>query len=67
MTSVLPLETLGSITKLLAATTHQGNSDKKYKLRNIVPGGDIYDDTAGILLHLNGKFTVGKFRPFLLS
>jgi hypothetical protein len=35
-TSTLPLETLGSVASLLAATPYQGNHDRSHKLWNFV-------------------------------
>jgi hypothetical protein len=48
---------------LLAATLYQGNPDRNQKLWNII-STDIYiytpyADAAGMLLHINGKFTFG--------
>jgi hypothetical protein len=43
---------------LLAATPYQGIHDKNQKLWNI----GSYVGAAGMLLHVNGKFTMGKFK-----
>ena len=51
--------TLGSVASLLAATFY---ADRNHKVRNIV-STEIYTPYAGangILLHINGKFTIGK-------
>jgi hypothetical protein len=50
---------LGSVASLLAATFY---ADRNLKVRNIV-STEIYTpyaDANGILLHINGKFTMGK-------
>jgi len=55
---------------LLAATLYQENPDRNHKLWNIVSLREIYAPNAGaagILLHMNGKFTMGKLKSFLLS
>ena len=60
MTSTLPKGNLGSVASLLAATLYQGNPDRNHKLRNIV-SSEIYipyAGAAGMLLHINGKFTM---------
>ena len=59
MSSTLPLETLGSLAFFLAATLYQGNPNRKRKLWNIV---STHAGTAGILLHINTKFTIGKLK-----
>jgi len=61
MTSSSPLGTLGSESSLLASTLYQGNPDRNNKLWNI-GSTEIYTrDTgvAGMLLHINGNFTMG--------
>jgi hypothetical protein len=70
MTSTLPKGTLGSVASLLAGTPYQGNPDRNHKLWNIVSAGRYilhYAGAAGILLHINGKFTMGKLKSSLLS
>jgi len=56
---------------LLAATVYLGNPDRNHKLWNIVSTvTDIftpYADTAGMLLHINGRFIMGKLKSSLLS
>jgi hypothetical protein len=50
------------VASLLAATLYQGNPDRNHNLWNIV-STEIYTryaGAAGILLHINGKFTMGK-------
>ena len=69
MTSTLPRGTLGSVASLLAATIYQGNPIRNHKLWNIV-STERYTpcaSAAGMLLHINGKFTMGKLRSDLLS
>jgi len=54
---------------LLTATFYQGNPDRNHKLWNIV-SIDMYTpyaSAAGMLLHINGKFTMGKLKSSLLS
>ena len=56
-------------TPLLAVTLYQGNPDRNHKLRNIV-STERYTPYAGeaeMLLHMNGKFTMGKLKSSLLS
>ena len=70
MTSTLPKGTLGSVASLLAGTPYQGNPDRNHKLWNIVSSERYilhYAGAAGILLHINGKFTMGKLKSSLLS
>jgi hypothetical protein len=53
---------------LLAATLYQGNPDRNHKLWNIA-STEIYTPSAasaGMLLHINGKFTMGKWKSSLL-
>ena len=64
MTSTLPKGTLGSVAFLLAATLYQGNPDRNHKLWEIYTP---YAGAAGMLLHINGKFTMGKLKTSLLS
>ena len=60
--------TNSSVTSLLATTLYQGNPDGNHKLWNIVSTErDIYIYTpyagaAGMFLHINGKFTLGKLK-----
>jgi hypothetical protein len=48
---------------LLAATLYQGNPDRNHKLWNIISSERYvytpYVGAAGMLLHINGKFTMG--------
>jgi hypothetical protein len=56
--------TLGSVASLLA-TPYQENPDGNHKLWNIaLTTQDAY--AAGMLLHINGKFTMGKLKSSLL-
>jgi hypothetical protein len=48
----------GTSSNLIAATPYQGIHDKNQKLWNI----GSYVGAAGMLLHVNGKFTMGKFK-----
>ena len=60
MTSTLPKGTLGSVASLLAANlllVYRINREK------YTP----YAGAAGTLLHINGKFTMGKLKSFHLS
>ena len=60
--------TLGSVASLLAATLYQGNPDRNHKLWNI-KSTDIYTPyagAAGMLLHINGKLSMGKWKSSLL-
>jgi hypothetical protein len=69
MISTLPKGTHGSVASLLAATLYQGNHDRNHKLWNIVSSG-IYTPfagAAGMLLHINEKFTIGQLKSSLLS
>jgi hypothetical protein len=68
MTSTYPIGTLGSVASLLAATFYQGNPDRNHKLWNIVSTKRYtpYAGAAGMLLHINGKFTMGKSKSSLL-
>jgi hypothetical protein len=55
---------------LLAATLYKGNTDKNHKLWNIISIERYIlhnAGAAGILLHMNGKFTMGKLKSSLLS
>ena len=61
------------VASLLAATLYQGNHDINHKLWNIV-STEIYiyiyapyAGAAGMLLHINGKLTIGKLISSLLS
>ena len=56
-----------SVASLLEATLYQGNPDRNHKLWNI--NWEIYTPyagAAGMLLHMNGKFTIGKLKSSLL-
>ena len=66
-TTTYPIETLGLVASLLAATLDQGHLDGKHKLRNIAIAPAIYILFIQMLLHTNGKFRMGKFRSSLLS
>jgi hypothetical protein len=50
---------------------YQGNSDRNHKLWNIVSTEILvytpYADAAGMLLHINGNFPMGKLKSSLLS
>jgi hypothetical protein len=46
------------LVKLLAASLYKGNPDRHHKLRDIYIY--IYAGAVGMLLHINGKFTMGK-------
>ena len=61
MTSTLPKRTLGSVASLLAPTLYQGHPGRNDMLWIIV----LY--AAGLLLHINGKFTMRKLKSSLLS
>ena len=61
MTSTLPKRTLGSVASLLAPTLYQGHPGRNDMLWIIV----LY--AAGMLLHINGKFTMRKLKSSLLS
>ena len=66
--STLPKGTHGSVASLLAATLYQGNHDRNHKLWNIA-SSEIYTPyagAAGMLLHINGKFTMGQLKSSLL-
>jgi hypothetical protein len=57
---------------LLAAALYQGNPDRNHKLWNIISTERYivytpYAGAAGMLLHMNGKFTMGKLKSSLLS
>jgi hypothetical protein len=56
---------------LLAATLYQGNPDRSHKLWNIVSIKIYiytpYAGAVGMLLHINGKFTMGILKSSLLS
>jgi hypothetical protein len=69
MTSTLPKGNLGSVASLLAATLYQGNPDRNHKLWNIVSSeiSTLYAGAAGMLLHINGTFTMGKLKMILNS
>jgi hypothetical protein len=66
MTSTLPKGTLGLVASYLATTLYQGNPVRNHKLWNIV-SSERYAGAAGMLLHINGKFTIGKLKSSLLS
>jgi hypothetical protein len=55
---------------LLAATLYQGNPDRNHKFWNI-RSTEIYilhaQELLECLLHINGKFTLGKLKSFLLD
>ena len=70
MTSILPKGTLGSVASLSAATLYQGNPYRNHKLWNVVSSERLYTPyagAAGMLLHINGKLTMGKMKSSLLS
>jgi hypothetical protein len=68
MTSSLPKGTLTSVASLLAASSTKDiligatSSDISYHLRDIY---SIYIYAAGMLLHINGKFTMRKLKSSL--
>ena len=64
MTSTYPRGTLVSVASLLAAILYQGNPDRNHKLWEIYTP---YAGAAGMLLRINGKFTMGKLKSSLLS
>jgi hypothetical protein len=47
---------------LLAAALYQGIHDRNHKVWDI----GSFAGAAGMLLHINGKFTVGKLKSSLL-
>jgi hypothetical protein len=57
------------LTSLIGATPYQGNPDWNHKLWNIESTERYtpYAGAAGMLLHINGKFTMGKLKSSLLS
>jgi hypothetical protein len=61
--------TLGSVASLLAVALYQGNPYRNHKLWNIVSTERYisYAGAAGMLLYMNGKFTMGKMKSSLLS
>jgi hypothetical protein len=63
MTSTKPIGTLGSVTSLLTANLYQENPGN-HKLWNIgsTETNTSYTGAAGMLLHINGKFTIGKLK-----
>ena len=68
--STSPLRTLGSVAYLLAGTLDQGNTGRCHKPCNIVStwkGYTPYVGTAGMLLHINGKFIIGRLKSSVLS
>jgi hypothetical protein len=69
MTFVLPLKTFGSIGKLFATILYQGIPDGKDMIWNIISNGryTTYAALTGILLHINGKFTMGKSKSSPMS
>ena len=70
MTSTLPIGTLGPVATLQAATLSQGNYDKKPQVLEFWINRETYTPyaaTAWMLLHMNGKFTMGKLKSSLLS
>jgi hypothetical protein len=69
MTSTLPKGTLSSVASLLAETLDL-DLDRIHNLWNIVSSERYIlhmQDAGGMLLHINGKFTMGKLKPPLLS
>jgi hypothetical protein len=48
---------------LLAQTLYQGNPDMYHRIWNIV-STERYAGAAGMLLHINGKLTMGKYQFF---
>ena len=62
MTSTELRETLGSVSSLLSTTLYQGNPDRTHKLWEIYTP---YAGAAEMLLHMNGKFTMGKLKSLI--
>jgi len=73
MTSIKQTRALGSLSSLLAATFYQGNPDRNHKLWNIGSTEKYiyhimaYAGADGMLLHINGKFTMGKLKLSLFA
>ena len=69
MTSTSPIGTLGSVAFVVAEHSIKGiligttSSGISYHLRDIYTP---YPGTAGMVLHINGKFTMGKLKSSLL-
>jgi hypothetical protein len=61
----LTIETLVLVASLLAASLYQGNPAKKWYAVEYWINRDLYTGAAGMLLHINGKFTMGKFKSSL--
>ena len=69
MTSTLPKGTLGSVASLLAETLDL-DLDRNQNLWNIVSSERYIlhmQDAGGMLLHINGMFTMGKLKSSLYS
>ena len=64
LTSTLQLENLSSVTSLLTATYYRGNHDRKTSsgITHTLRDRDIYAGAAGMLIHINGKFTIRKLK-----
>lgn len=63
------IRTLGSVASLLSATLFQGNHDMNHKLWNRI-NLEIYNSYgggAGMLLNVNGKFTMIKLKSSLVK
>jgi hypothetical protein len=63
MTLTQPLWTHGSVASFLAATLYEWNPDRNHRESDIY--WEIYNPyagAAGILLHINRKFTIGKLK-----
>ena len=69
MISTYQIGTLDSVAFLLVATLYEGNPGRNHDLWNI-GSSEIYtpyQGAAGMLLHINGKFTKRKLKSSLLS
>ena len=69
ITSIKPIGTLGGVVSFLAATLYQGNPDRNKQALEYLINWEIYTSyagAAGMLLHINGKFTMGKLKSSLL-
>jgi hypothetical protein len=70
MTSTYLRGTLGSVASLFAVTFYYGNPDRNHKFWNIALTERYILHMQGLLerlLHMNGKFTMGKLKSSLLS
>ena len=67
MTLTLPKGTLGSVASLLAANLCQGYEPQALEYRINGEMYTPYGGAAGMLLQINGKFTMGNLKSSLLS